>query len=96
MKFKLSSSRSDEKCNIYRRLKSGKYDCHALYFKDIKSVKTSLETNTYESLSGEHQEISHWYVEINTLEELMALEKEVNSSLVVDAAEIIIYDGYLE
>lgn len=41
-------------------------------------------------------EIEDWYIEINTLDELMKLIKECGYSLVIDGEKIIIYDDYLE
>jgi hypothetical protein len=37
-----------------------------------------------------------WAVEINTLEELLAIVDEVDNQLVIDRELIIVYDGYLE
>jgi hypothetical protein len=37
-----------------------------------------------------------WFIEINTLEELMNLQKEVNSNLIINDGTIEIYDDYRE
>ena len=37
-----------------------------------------------------------WHVEINTLEELQALQKEVKCSIIVSSNTIEIYDDYRE
>lgn len=37
-----------------------------------------------------------WYVDINTLEELQALQDEVNKALIVGKEHIEIYDAYRE
>lgn len=49
--------------------------------------------------TGKIRIIKHWEVDINTLEELLELEAEVNNSLIIssdDSPEIEIYDGYRE
>lgn len=48
---------------------------------------------------GKIKIIKHWEVDINTLEELLELEAEVNNSLIIssdDSPEIEIYDCYRE
>ena len=49
--------------------------------------------------TGKTRIIKHWEVDINTLEELLELEAEVNNSLIIssdDSPEIEIYDCYRE
>ena len=49
--------------------------------------------------TGKIRIIKHWEVDINTLEELLELEAEVNNSLIIssdDSPEIEIYDCYRE
>lgn len=37
-----------------------------------------------------------WYIEINTIEELMAFKREVGVSIIIGSNSIEIYDGYRE
>lgn len=37
-----------------------------------------------------------WFVEVNTLEELLAIAKETEHDLIIDSELIIIYDAYVE
>lgn len=96
MKFELTAASRNGCCRVSRRLSNGKYDISLLHFKDIKSVNVYSETSVYETLRGEKHEISTWYVDINTLEDLMNLENEVCHDLIVGSEEILIYDDYVE
>lgn len=42
------------------------------------------------------EEVPYWAVEINTLEDLMALRKEVDAALIIFDDSIEIYDDYRE
>lgn len=95
MKFELTAVSRNGCCRVSRRLSNGKYDISLLHFKDIKSVNVYSETSVYETLRGEKHKISTWYVDINTLEDLLNLENEVNNRLIIDNEEIIIYDDYI-
>lgn len=46
--------------------------------------------------SNELQEVVHYEIEINTLEELINLYKEVGEELIITDETIEIYDGYRE
>lgn len=95
MKFELRSAYSSYQCTASHTV-NGRRENHDLHFKDIKSVKSYKEIKEYENFYGDKQVHDIWYVEINTLEELMALQEEVGCELVVGDDEIVIYDGYLE
>lgn len=95
MKFELNSASGTEECYVIRRV-NNKWISQTLKFKDIKSVNVSLETETISTISGENHEIRTWYVEIDTLEELLELKNEVCSDLVINNDSIIIYDDCLE
>ena len=95
MKFELRSAYSSYQCTTYHTV-NGRRENHDLHFKDIKSVKSYKGIREYENFYGDKQGYDIWYVEINTLEELMALQEEVGCELVVGDDEIVIYDGYLE
>ena len=41
-------------------------------------------------------EVVGWYVDINTLEELMALNAETGCDLIINSEDIWIYDDYME
>jgi len=47
---------------------------------------------------GANQEgdIGDWYIEISSLEDLLALSKKVGSDLIVNDRQIWIYDDYME
>lgn len=62
----------------------------------LKVFTTYQETSEYQTLLGESKEISQWYVDINTIEDLVALENETHHSLIVNNGEIVIYDDYVE
>lgn len=96
MKFKLRAASFDDKFGKTVRLSNGKYNFSKVKFKDIKSVHVYLETEVREYPNGHKQEISDWFVDIDTLEDLMALKKEVCHDLIVGSKEILIYDDYVE
>lgn len=96
MKFELRAVTSDNECRYSIMLPNEKYTLCRLKFGDIKSVNTYQETSEYQTLLGENKEISRWYVDINTIEDLVALEKETHNSLIVNDGEILIYDDYVE
>ena len=37
-----------------------------------------------------------WYIDINSLEELIALAEKEEQELIISKNEIVIYDGYME
>lgn len=96
MKFELRAASFDDEFKKTVRLPDGKYDILKVKFKDIKSVHVYLETEVRECLNGYQQEINTWFVDINTLEDLMALKEEVDHDLIVGIKEIVIYDDYVE
>ena len=51
--------------------------------------------NAYKEQDKKHSHIYHWYIDINSLEELMKLIDD-ESEIVVNKNKIIIYDDYLE
>lgn len=96
MKFELRAVSFEDEFRKTVRLPDGKYDISKVKFKDIKSVHVYLETEVRECLNGYRQEINTWFVDINTLEDLMALKEEVGHDLIVGIKEIVIYDDYVE
>lgn len=96
MKFELRAASFGGKFKKTVRLPDGKYDVLKVSFKDIKSVHVYLETEVRECLNGYQREINTWFVDINTLEDLMALKEEVGHKLIIGSKEIVIYDNYVE
>lgn len=95
MKFELRAVTSDNECRYSNILPNEKYSLCKLKFGDIKSVLAYQEASEYQTILGEKEEISKWYVDINTIEDLVALENEVHNSLIINGGEILIYDGFL-
>lgn len=93
MKFKLRAVSYADKCRYFTRLPNGRYGYCTLDFGDIKSAHVYQETSEYQTINGKKEEISQWYVDIDTIEDLVALEIETNNSLIVNDGEIVIYDG---
>ena len=56
--------------------------------KPCKNAKLDYEVNLW----GDKQ----WYIEINTIEELMAFKREVGVPIIIGSNSIEIYDGYRE
>lgn len=96
MKFELRAAYNPEGYRYFTRLPNGKCEYHTILFKDIKSVHVYQETSEYEYPDGEKCQLSKWYVDINTIKELIALEEETHNSLIIDNGEIVIYDDYVE
>lgn len=95
MKFELRAVTSGNECRYSIILPNEKYSLCKLKFGDIKSVHAYQETSEYQTILGEKEEISKWYVDINTIEDLVALENEAHNSLIINGGEILIYDGFL-
>lgn len=74
----------------FRIFKTSDY-LHTDQSKPCKNAKKIVEMD---SLS--RYEIIRWEVEINTLEELLDLQKEVGEELIISDGYIEIYDDYRE
>ena len=95
-RFELRAASNSEGCRYYTRLPNGKYEYRKVLFKDIKSVHVYQETSEYVYIDVEKYQLSKWYVDINTIEDLISLEEETHNGLIIDNGEIVIYDDYVE
>jgi hypothetical protein len=71
--------------------------CSMFFYGTEPPVKNAIFVGIEGEESKIGPDVSHWKIEINTIEELIALRDEVKEDLVVTKQNsIIIYDGYLE